>query len=294
MNVGKSFVLLKGLNKALLIVLLSLVGFLCVFPLVIVVSASFSSENALVEHGFMVFPKEFSTAAYRYLWHQPEQLLRSYGVTVFVTVSGTISALLLSSLLAYPLSRIDFKWKGPISFYVFFTMLFNGGLVPTYIVVSQVFHLKDTIGALILPYLILPWYVLLLRTFFKAIPTEIIESAKIDGIGEYRLFFRIMMPLSTPVLATIGLFSSLNYWNDWFLALLYIDSRELLPLQYLLITIIQNIQAINASVNTVTSAAPAETVRMATAVLAIGPIIFVYSFFQKYFVKGLTVGAIKG
>ncbi|MDG0808050.1 carbohydrate ABC transporter permease [Cohnella rhizosphaerae] len=281
-------------GKLFLLLAVAAIGAICVLPLVIVISASLSSERSLVEWGYSLLPREFSIAAYAYLWHQPDQLAASYGITTFVTVTGTLGGLLLSSLLAYPLARRDFRWRRPLSFYVFFTMLFNGGLVPTYIVVSQVLHLKDTVWALILPYLIVPWFVLLLRTFFAMLPVEIIESAQMDGFGEYRLFFRIVLPLSTPVLATVALFASLNYWNDWFLALLYIDDRRLLPLQYLLVTIIQNIEAINMSANTVTTAAPAESVRMATAVLAIGPIVFVYSFLQKYFVQGLTVGAIKG
>lgn len=281
-------------SKTLFYFVLVIISLFCVLPLVIIISSSFSDENALVNFGYGFLPREFSLEAYRFLFNQPEQLVRSYEITIFVTIFGTAASLLVTSLLAYPLSRKDFRMRNGLSFYVLFTMLFNGGLVPTYIVITKVLHLKDTPWALILPYLIIPWFVLLMRTFFATIPDEIIESAKMDGIGEYRLFWQIIMPLSTPVLATIGLFCTLNYWNDWYLALLYIESRNLIPLQYLLMNIIKNIEVINSSTNTTTTLIPSDTVRLATAVLAIGPIIFVYLFFQKYFVRGLTVGAVKG
>lgn len=276
------------------IAILSLVSALCFVPLLIVVSASLTDESSLVNDGYALLPRQFSAAAYVYLLGQPKQIAVSYGVTTFVTVVGTLLSMLVMGLLAYPLSRRSFRWKKGISFYVFFTMLFNGGLVPTYMVVAQMLHLKDSIWALVLPYVVVPWFVLLLRTFFATIPEEIIESAKIEGVGEYRLFFRIVLPLSAPVLATVALFCMLNYWNDWFLALLYVDSRNLMPLQYLLYNIMKNIETLNMSTNTTYTQVPSETVRMATAVVAIGPIIFGYLFLQKYFVRGLTVGAIKG
>ncbi|MCD9024874.1 carbohydrate ABC transporter permease [Cohnella silvisoli] len=275
-------------------VILLIISLLCILPLIVVISASLSDEAALTQNGYSLIPTQFSLDAYQFLFRQPDQLLRSYGVTFLVTGIGTIASLLVTSLLAYPLSRKDFQLRRSLSMYILFTMLFSGGLVPSYMVVSRVFHLKDTIWSLILPYLVIAWFVFLMRTFFATIPDEIIESAKIDGVGEYRLYFQIIVPLSTPVLATIGLFCTLNYWNDWYLALLYIDDRNLIPLQYLLMNIMKNIEVINSSVNATTSIIPSDTVRMATATLAIGPIIFVYLFFQKFFVRGLTVGAVKG
>lgn len=273
---------------------LAVISLLAVIPLVVVVSASLSDEAALAREGYGLLPAQFSLEAYAFLLRQPDQLIRSYSVTVAVTALGTVLSLLVTSLLAYPLSRKDFQLRRGFSLYVLFTMLFSGGLVPSYMVVSRVFQLKDTIWALILPYLVIAWFVFLLRTFFATIPDEVIESAKLDGVGEYRLFVQIIVPLSTPVLATIGLFCTLNYWNDWYLALLYIDDRDLMPLQFLLMNIMKNIEVMNSSVNTTTSIIPADTVRMATAVVAIGPIVFVYLFFQRFFVRGLTVGAVKG
>jgi len=280
--------------KYILHLILLLCSLLCLIPLVIVISASLSDEAALSEYGYGFWPSKLSLSAYNYIFQQPEQILTSYGVTLLVTLTGTALSILIMSLLAYPISRKDFVWKRSISFYVFFTMLYSGGLVPTYIIVAQVLHLKDTIWVLILPYVVIPWFVLLLRTFFASIPDEIVESGKLDGLGEYRLFFQIVVPLSTPVLATISLFSTLNYWNDWFQALLYIDDRTLMPLQYLLYSVMTNADAVNSSMNSTTAAMPTETVKMATAVIAVGPILFAYLFFQKYFVRGLTVGAIKG
>lgn len=267
---------------------------LCIIPLVIVVSASLSDETALVRQGYALWPRSFSLEAYQFILNNPSQILSAYKVSLLVTVVGTIASLLITSLMAYPISRREFRLKSPIAFYVFFTMLFNGGLVPTYIVVTQTLQLKDSLLALILPYLIIPFNVLLVRTFFSQLPEEIIESAKVDGLNDYGILFRIVLPLSKPVLATVGLMCSLGYWNDWWLALLYINDRELFPLQFLLQNIMSNIQVMATIPGLSTANIPSETARMAMGVLAIGPIIFVYLFFQKYFVRGLTVGAIKG
>jgi putative aldouronate transport system permease protein len=273
---------------------LLLFSIMALVPFVMLLSASFSSEVSFGKYGYTLFPQDFSLEAYEYLFNDFGQIINSYFITIVVTFIGSSMGLLIMSLLAYSISRKDFKFRKPLSFYVFFTMLFNGGLVPWYILITQYLHMKNTIFALILPYLVVPWFVLLLRTYFAGLPTELFEAAKIDGASEWRVFFQIAIPLSTPALATIGLFSMLQYWNDWWLALLFIDDRKLFPLQYLLYTIQSNIDAIsqNPEMN-MGIIIPTQGVRMAMAVLAIGPIIFAFLFVQKYFVRGITLGGIK-
>lgn len=283
------------LKTALLYLMLSGFALACLVPLLLVVASSLTSERSLAEGGYRLWPAEISLSAYAYIFRNAEQLLTSYGVTVLITVAGTLLSLLVCSLLAYPMSRRDFRFRNGLSFYVFFTMLFNGGLIPNYILVTQVLHLKDSIWALILTHVVNGFFVLLLRTFFATIPDALIESAKLEGAGEFRIFFRIAAPLSKPALATVGLFFSLIYWNDWFQALLYIDNRSLLPLQYLLMMMMNSIDAIASDPNlsAYSEQVPTETVRMAMAVLAVGPMAAVYLYFQKFFVRGITVGAIK-
>ncbi|WP_079913311.1 carbohydrate ABC transporter permease [Paenibacillus sp. 32352] len=274
---------------------LALFALLCVIPLILVISSSLTEEKNLAQYGYRLWPKEFSLSAYAYVFKNGEQLLTSYGVTALVTAVGTLLGLLVCSLLAYPMSRKDFRFRNGLSFYVFFTMLFNGGLVPTYIVVTQFLHLKDTIWALILAHTVSAFYVLLLKTFFATIPDSLVESAKLEGAGEFRIFFGIAAPLAKPALATVGLFFTLIYWNDWFQALLYIDDRDLLPLQYLLVMLMTSIEFMDLNPNATSGMemVPTETVRMAMAVLAVGPMSLVYLYFQKFFVRGLTVGAVK-
>lgn len=274
---------------------LGIFALLCLLPLVLVVTSSLTEEKTLAQYGYSLWPRELSLTAYTYVFRNGEQLLTSYGVTALVTIAGTILGLLLCSLLAYPMSRRDFRLRNYLAFYVFFTMLFNGGLVPTYIVVTQFLHLKDTIWVLILTHAVSAFYVLLLRTFFATIPDSLIESAKLEGAGEFRIFFQIIAPLAKPALATVGLFFTLIYWNDWFQALLYIDNRDLLPLQYLLVMLMTSIEFMDMNPNATSGMemVPTETVRMAMAVLAVGPMSVIYLYFQKFFVRGLTVGAVK-
>lgn len=268
----------------------------CIIPFLIVISASFTDERSIIENGYFIYPRVFSILAYRYILGDPTQILQAYGVTIFITAAGTILSLLVSSCFAYVLSRKDFPYRGKMSLFLFITMLFNGGLVPTYILVAQVLHLKNTLLSLILPYLIIPFFVLLLRTYFSEIPFSLIESAKIEGANEMIILFKVVIPLSLPAIATVGLFIVLMYWNDWWLALLYIDDSKLNPLQYLLYLIMQNLNAMRLvpQQGMIKQQLPGENARMAMAVLAIGPIIFAFMFVQKYFVSGLTVGAIKG
>ena len=285
------------LPKLLLHAVLLAFSLFCLIPLIVVISASFSDEVALQKQGFGLLPAEFSTLAYRYIFSDPAQILQAYAVTTFVTVAGTAGSLLVMALLGYVLSRRDFAFRKGLSFFIFFTVLFNGGLVPFYILISQYLHLRDNILALILPYMVVPWLVLLLRAYFVGLPFELVEAAKIDGAGEWLIFFRIVLPLSVPALATVGLLCALRYWNDWWLALLFIDKRvDLYPLQYLLYIFMANISALAAS-NSPFAAniqLPAQSARMAMAVLAIGPIGLVFLFVQRYLIRGITLGGVKG
>lgn len=274
--------------------LLLLFALACVIPMILVISISLSDEKALALEGYSLLPVGFTTNAYTYILKNPGQILRAYGVTVFVTAIGTSGGLLISSLLAYAISRQDYRFRGPLSFFVFFTLLFNGGMVPFYIVVTRYLGLKDNILALILPYMVTAWYVLILRTSFAQLPKDLLDAGRIDGAGEWRIFFQIVIPLSKPVLATIGLFFILRYWNDWFLALLFIDSGELYPLQYLLYVLMTNIRVLASNPQTTGIPIPVQSTRMAMAVLAFGPALFAFLMLQKYFVRGITIGGLKG
>lgn len=282
------------LGKFAVHAVLTLIGLTCLIPLVLVLSISLSDEIALAKEGYKLLPVGFTTFAYEYILQQPGQILRSYGVTAFVTAFGTIAGLLVCSLLAWPLARKDFSLRGPLSFYVFFTLLFNGGMVPFYILVTRYLGLKDNIFVLILPYMVTAWYVLIIRTSFSQLPTELLDAARIDGAGEWRIFFQIVVPLSKPVLATIGLFFVLRYWNDWFLALLFIDDSAMYPLQYLLYVLMANINIMAANPQTTGMPIPTLSARMAMAVLAFGPALFTFLLLQKYFVRGITIGGLKG
>lgn len=276
-----------------------LFGLACIFPLLSIISISFSNETDIVKYGYSLIPRTFDLTAYAYVLYKPVQILNAYKVSLFVSFFGTLISLLVVAGISYPLSRPDFKYKNQLSFYTFFTLLFNGGLVPTYIVISNLLHLKNTIWVLILPYLAYSWFILILRTFMQKIPMEIIESCTIDGASEFRIFFQMILPLSKPGLATVGLFILLQYWNDWWLSLLYIEEENLVPLQYMLYRMMANIEFLTSSSNMMppgmkTTALPSESARMAMAMLAAGPMLAVFPFFQKHFVKGLTVGAVKG
>jgi putative aldouronate transport system permease protein len=278
-----------------------LIALATILPLVLVFMVSITDEMTVTQNGYSFFPAKISFGAYHYLFLDSMTIVRSYGVTVFVTVVGTLIGLFITALLAYPISRRDFPYRKGLSFFIFFTILFNGGLVPWYLVFTQLLHVKDSIWSLILPGLLLNgFFVLIMRTFFDtSIPPAVIESAYIDGAGELRIFFQIVIRLSTPVIATIGLFYTLNYWNDWFNSLVYITNSKVYSMQYLLNKILLDIQFLsrntqNNNASQILAAMPTQTVRMAMAIIGIGPIVLAYPFFQKYFVKGLTIGAVKG
>lgn len=296
----RDFSQLSPLGNALAILAAGGFAFLCVFPFLFVVIISFTDERTLARNGYSVFPEKWSVEAYRYIFMTGDQLLRSYGVTIVVTVLGTLISLAMISLFSYAISRRSFKYRNFFAFLAFFTMLFNGGLVPTYIVVTQLLGLHDSLWALILPMAVNAFYIMIMRTFFRlSVPESLIEAGKIDGASEFGVFFRLVLPLSLPGLATIGLFSTLGYWNDWFNALLYIESPDLVPLQSMLMRIENSLQFLlqnsnNPSVNAgLLQTLPQDTSRMAMVVLATGPIVLAYPFFQRYFVSGLTVGAVK-
>nr|WP_243896084.1 carbohydrate ABC transporter permease [Paenibacillus sp. F411] len=275
-------------------------AFLCVFPFLFVLIISFTDEKSLATNGYQIIPEQWSLEAYKYVFQTGDALLRSYGVTIFVTVVGTLISLFVIALYSYAVSRKSFRYRNFFSFFAFFTMLFNGGLVPTYIVATQLLGLKDSIWALIWPLAVNAFYIMILRTFYStSVPDAIIESGKIDGASEFKIFYKLVIPLSLPGLATIGLFSTLGYWNDWFNALLYIDDPDLVPLQSMLMRIETSMQFIlqNSQNSSLSMAAlqslPQDTSRMAMVVLATGPIVLAYPFFQRYFIQGLTIGAVK-
>ena len=288
----------NDMNQPVVHAIFILLVAICLIPLVLLFMSSISSESSIVNNGYSFWPKEFSLEAYSYLWSQKSAMFNAYGITILITVVGTFVGLLISALLAYPLSRRDLPLRGILSFLVFFTLLFNGGLVPTYLIYTEVFHLKNTLMALIIPGLLTNgFFILLIRTFFaSSIPVQIIESAYIDGASEFKIFYRMILPLSLPILATIGLMLTINYWNDWFNGLIYVTEPRLFSIQNLLNRMLSNIQFLqqnsfggqNVSVNL-----PTNAVRMAMAVVGILPLILIYPFFQKYFVKGLTIGAVK-
>ncbi|NQX48425.1 carbohydrate ABC transporter permease [Paenibacillus tritici] len=279
-------------------VTLTVLAIFCIFPFILVISSSLSEESAIIEKGFQIFPTAFSTEAYSLLFKYPAEMLRAYGVTISVTAIGTLVGLFLTSMTAYVLSRRDFKWRSRFSFFFFFTTLFSGGLVPWYLMIVNYLHLKDTLLVLILPMMLNVFYIIVMKSFMSSIPDAITESAKIDGAGDFRIFMQLIVPLSKPALATIGLFIALAYWNDWYNALLFISKSELMPLQYYLYKMLGNMdgmrKAMMASGAVVNTDLPTESLKMAMTIVATGPILLAYPFIQKYFVTGLTIGAVKG
>lgn len=280
--------------------ILSVVSFLAVMPFILLIIASLTDEQVAMTDGYSYLPAKWSTAAYGYIISQASMIGRAYGMTIIVTVIGTAAGVVMTALLAYMLAQKNLLGRKLLNFYVVFTMLFNGGLVPTYIMYVKTFHLKNTIGALIIPNLLMnAFMIMLIRNYFEhSIPEELYEAARIDGASEYYNFFHIALPLSVPILATVGLMTGIAYWNDWQNGLYYLDDKgkNLYTIQNILNNINENIAflASNASSGVNLAELPTTTVRMAIAVVGILPIIIVYPFFQKYFAKGLTMGAVKG
>lgn len=279
---------------------LILLSVVLVVPLLSVIFISLTSEASIAREGYPFFLREIDLEAYKFVFKSPGKILNAYKVTLIVSFGGTFLYLLVSSMAAYALSRPNFRYAKPFTFYFFFTMLFSGGMVPSYILISSVLQLKDTYAALILPALVNVWYLIIMKTYMAQLPGEILESARIDGAGHWRTYLRFVLPLSKPSLATIGLLMLLDFWNSWMPAMLYINDKNMYPLQYLLQVMLRNIMEIYKDVqNNVLAAGeafaiPTEGVRMAMCVMAVAPIIIIFPFFQRYFTKGLTVGAVKG
>jgi putative aldouronate transport system permease protein len=275
------------------------VGSLALFafvPFLILATNSFSSEHAILTQGYSVVPKELSLDAYRLIFENPGRIARSYGVTILVTGVGTVVSLLCSSMAAYVLSRKELHTRGWLAFFLYFTQLFNGGLVPYYLLVSRDLKLGNTLLVLLLVPMFNVLNILILRNFIQnAIPEALLDAAKIDGLGHAGIFFRIVLPLSKPALASIGLFTALAYWNDWWTPMMFVQREELYPLQYTLYRLISSVNFSAQMVNNVpTMHLPKETLKLAMTVVATGPIVLLYPFVQRYFVKGITLGAVKG
>ena len=283
-------------------VVLLILAIVCILPIILIIVASFTDETTLLANGYRFFPQKYGLEAYVYLLKQSVMMLRAYKISILVTVIGTLASLVLSTTFAYPLSRKDFKYRNIFSFLVFFTMLFSGGIVPSYMMWTKFFHIKDTIWALIIPsYLMNAFYILLIRNYYSNnIPDALVEAARIDGASEFLTFRRVIVPLSVPVIATVGLFTGLAYWNDWINGLYYINDPGLYSIQNLLIRLMNNIQYLNSGAAAgivsggTTGALPSTSVRMAIAVVGVIPVVAAYPFLQKYLIRGTVIGAVKG
>ena len=277
--------------------ILTLISVLWIIPVLFIFSLSVTPETSLSEVGYRLIPKEITFDAYTYIIKNPAQILNSYKISIIVTVIGTVAGLMFTTGIAYAMSRKDFKLGKHITRFVMFAMLFHGGLIPTYIVVTQVLHLGNTLWVLILTMLVSPWNIFLMKSFLSSIPTELLEASFIDGATEYQTYFKVVLPLAKPGLATVGLLILFSYWNDWYQAMLYIDNMDLVPLQRLLYKLISNIHFVLQNSFYLASEGgsfPTIAARMATCVIAIAPMLLAFPFFQKYLAKGLTLGSVKG
>ncbi|MDR1533359.1 MAG: carbohydrate ABC transporter permease [Clostridiales bacterium] len=280
---------------------LTAVALAAFLPFILIAVSSLTSEQALIKNGYSFFPKEWSVYAYTYMARQWEIIARAYAVSLGVTASGTAVSLLITSMLAYPMANEKFRWRNQLAFFVFFTMLFSGGVVPQYMLYARVLHINNTYLALAIPnYLMSAFNVLLVRNYYKHnIPPALIEAARIDGAGETGIYFRVVLPMSVPVMVTIGLFTGLAYWNDWVNAFYYVDAPRFYGIQNLLIRMMNNIQFLTSPSNSAVTSGltlqlPSNGIRMAMAVIGIIPIVLIYPFLQKHLVRGVIVGAVKG
>lgn len=281
--------------------LFTLLAAMAIIPVLFVFMISISSEESIRVSGYSFVPQSFSNSAYMFLWNERATILSALWISVLVTVSGTVLGLALTTTMGYVLSRPGFKLKGFYTWVVFIPMIFNGGMVASYVVNANILNMKNTIWALILPLAVSSFNIIVCKTFFRStIPDSIIESAKIDGASQLRIFGTIVLPISKPVLATIGLFLTFGYWNDWFQSSLYISRAELVSLQALLNNMMKSLDYIannpsaGLSLQQYRNSMPSESVRMAIAIVIVIPIACAYPFFQKYFISGLTIGAVKG
>ncbi|MTK05924.1 MAG: carbohydrate ABC transporter permease [Hungatella sp.] len=292
-NAGRS----EKIMKICFYIIITIFALSCLFPFLLMVTSSFMSEKEIVSEGYKLIPDTVSLSAYKFLFRNFTNLFNAYRVTIFIAVTGTVFGLFFMSMAGYVLCRKDFRYRNQISFFIYFTTLFSGGLIPTYMLYVNGLGLKDSIWSMVLPSLMSPWSIFLMKNFMKSIPDSLYESANIDGANDFRIYWQIYMPLAKASLATIGLFQILGYWNEWYNAMLYIQTPAKFPLQYFLQRIVSqaNIQLLIQQGLTInTGDLPSESIKMATAVIATGPIVLLYPFVQKYFVSGLTIGAVKG
>lgn len=278
-------------------IIISIVSIVALIPFWLMVAGSFSDEADILVNGFTIWPRVFSTYAYKCIFASSEKIIRSYMITIFITVCGEGASVLLTSMTGYVLQRQDFPYRNGLSFFIYFTTLFSGGLVPWYVLIINL-GFKNTLWALIIPALLSPWHIMLMRNFIRSIPFSIVEAAKIDGANDWGIYTRVILPLSVSGIAAVGLFIALRYWNDWYHANLFMNDEKNYPLQFLLYQMLSSAEflksaaAANFDVSSVQ--APAETLKLATAVVVTGPILLLYPFVQRYFVKGITIGAVKG
>lgn len=275
----------------------SLFALVCLIPFIMIISSSFTSEAYILRYGYTIIPRDFTVRGYTLALMNPAAILQSYAVTTFVTVSTTVLSVFVCVMTGYVLQRKDFNWRFGFSFFFFFTTLFNGGLVPWYILCIKYLHFKNNILALIIPGIVSVWNILLVKGYMAGIPYEITESAKIDGAGDFRIFVRLILPISKPIVATLALFTAIGTWNDWFGCMIFISDERLFTLQYFLYKLLNSVQVLKSIMERTGREIPnipVESMKMSLTVIVTGPIILVYPFIQKHFVKGLTLGAVKG
>lgn len=280
------------------IVIITIFSLLCIIPFLLIIGTSFNTEAAVRVKGFSIWPDEPTLEAYKMIFKSGKIILGSYIVTILMTAIGTVVGLSIISMTGYALNRRDFPLRNGISFFIYFASLFSAGLAPYYLMMVKVYHLKDNYLAVLLPLLMSPWLIILMKNYVKGVPYELTEAGKIDGAGDFTIFVRLILPMLKPALATIGLFLALGYWNEWYQSSLFLSARvDYKPLQYMLYQIINQVAYLKNSVAgayVTFDDFPQETLKMATAVVATGPIILIYPFVQKYFISGITVGAVKG
>ena len=279
--------------------IIGLFAIACFVPFYLILVGSFTEERYIITKGysFWLTAENFSLGGYETAFKAPEKIFSAYGVTTIVTLVGTVLSILITTMTGYVLSRHSFPWRNSLSFFYFFTTLFSGGLVPWYLLCTKYLHFTNHLYALIVPGLFSVWNMIITKSFFKGIPHELVESAKVDGASEYRIYFQVMLPLSKPLLATLSLFTALGYWNDWYNCMLFITDTRLFNLQFTLQNILSSVEALTDIANKTgvrVASLPAESMKMAMCIIAVGPIIMLYPFLQKYFVKGMTIGAVKG
>ncbi|MGF7144289.1 putative aldouronate transport system permease protein [Anaerotaenia torta] len=278
-------------------VLIGLFALICVIPFYLIIVASFTSEGSLIRNGYPLIPTDFSVQSYLLCLKNPISILKAYGTTIGVTAAGTAISVFVASMTGYVLSRKDFPWRNKLSFFFFFTTLFNGGLVPWYMLCVRYLHFKNSYLGVLLPLMFSVWNMIIAKSFMNGIPSAISESAKMDGANDFIIFLRLILPLSKPLLATLSLFAALAYWNDWYNCMLYITDTNMFTLQYYLQRMLGSAEAMRLVAEKSGIALPSvplESMKMAMTVIATGPIVLLYPFVQRYFVKGLTIGAVKG